>query len=127
MLHVPQIGVLVVGDVVYNVVHLYLTESGGSSGIDSWLAALDVAEALRPATVIAGTRLRRKGRPGPISGRARLLDLRAPTAGDLGIGRGVLPRHASAAPHTTEFRRAVGRRARTVPIGVSAARRRLMT
>jgi hypothetical protein len=54
MLHVPQIGVLVVGDVVYNVVHLYLTESGGSSGIDSWLAALDVAEALRPATVIAG-------------------------------------------------------------------------
>jgi hypothetical protein len=28
MLHVPQIGVLVVGDVVYSGVHLYLTESG---------------------------------------------------------------------------------------------------
>jgi glyoxylase-like metal-dependent hydrolase (beta-lactamase superfamily II) len=54
MLHVPQIGLLVAGDVVYNAVHLYLTETGGSSGIDTWLAALDVAEALRPATVIAG-------------------------------------------------------------------------
>ena len=29
MLHVPQIGLLVAGDVVYNGVHLYLTETGG--------------------------------------------------------------------------------------------------
>jgi glyoxylase-like metal-dependent hydrolase (beta-lactamase superfamily II) len=54
MLHVPDIGLLVAGDVVYNGVHLYLTESGGVTGIDEWLAALDTAEALRPATVIAG-------------------------------------------------------------------------
>ena len=54
MLHVPEIGLLVAGDVVYNGVHLYLTESGGVTGIDQWLAALDVAEALRPATVVAG-------------------------------------------------------------------------
>lgn len=54
MLHVPDIGLLVAGDVVYNGVHLYLTESGGVAGIDEWLAALDTAEALRPATVIAG-------------------------------------------------------------------------
>lgn len=54
MLHVPQIGLLVAGDVVYNGIHLYLTETGGISGIDTWLTALDVAEALRPATVIAG-------------------------------------------------------------------------
>jgi len=39
---------------VYNGVHLYLAESGGSAGIDDWLAALDVAEALR---------LRRGSRP----------------------------------------------------------------
>jgi len=45
---------LVAGDVVYNGVHLYLTESGGVSGIDEWLAALDTAETLNPATVIAG-------------------------------------------------------------------------
>jgi hypothetical protein len=54
MLHVPQIGLLVAGDVVYNGVHLYLTERGGLSGIDAWPAALDIAEAARPATIIAG-------------------------------------------------------------------------
>ena len=54
LLHVPDMGLVVAGDVVYNGVHLYLTESGGVAGIDEWLAALDVAEALRPATVIAG-------------------------------------------------------------------------
>jgi glyoxylase-like metal-dependent hydrolase (beta-lactamase superfamily II) len=54
MLHVPDVELLVAGDVVYNGVHPYLTESGGVAGIDAWLAALDVAEALRPATVIAG-------------------------------------------------------------------------
>jgi glyoxylase-like metal-dependent hydrolase (beta-lactamase superfamily II) len=54
MLHVPEIGLLVAGDVVYNGVHLYLTESGGVTGIDEWLAALDTAEILNPATVIAG-------------------------------------------------------------------------
>jgi glyoxylase-like metal-dependent hydrolase (beta-lactamase superfamily II) len=54
MLHVPQIGLLVAGDAVYNGVHLYLTESGGVTGIDEWLGALDIAESLSPATVIAG-------------------------------------------------------------------------
>jgi glyoxylase-like metal-dependent hydrolase (beta-lactamase superfamily II) len=54
MLHVPEIGLLVAGDVVYNGVHLYLTESDGAEGIEQWLAALDLAEALNPATVIAG-------------------------------------------------------------------------
>jgi len=54
MLHVPETGLLVAGDVVYNGVHLYLTESGGVAGIDEWLAAVDTAETLNPATVIAG-------------------------------------------------------------------------
>ena len=54
MLHVPEIGLLVAGDVVYNGVHLYLTESGGVGGIDAWLAALDVADNLRPTAVVAG-------------------------------------------------------------------------
>jgi hypothetical protein len=39
-LHVPDMGLLVAGDVVYNGVHLYLTESDGIGGIDEWLAAL---------------------------------------------------------------------------------------
>jgi glyoxylase-like metal-dependent hydrolase (beta-lactamase superfamily II) len=54
MLHVPSSGLLVAGDVVYNGVHLYLTESGGVEGIDEWLTALDTAETLDPARVIAG-------------------------------------------------------------------------
>jgi glyoxylase-like metal-dependent hydrolase (beta-lactamase superfamily II) len=54
MLHVPQIGLVVAGDVVYNGVHLYLAESAGIPGINDWLAALDVAEGLRPAAVVAG-------------------------------------------------------------------------
>jgi glyoxylase-like metal-dependent hydrolase (beta-lactamase superfamily II) len=54
MLHIPETGLLVAGDVVYNGVHLYLTESGGVSGIDEWLAALDTAENLNPAIVVAG-------------------------------------------------------------------------
>jgi glyoxylase-like metal-dependent hydrolase (beta-lactamase superfamily II) len=54
MLHVPDMGLLVAGDVVYNGVHLYLTETGGGAGIDEWLSALDTAEKLRAATVIAG-------------------------------------------------------------------------
>jgi glyoxylase-like metal-dependent hydrolase (beta-lactamase superfamily II) len=54
MLHVPEMGLLVAGDVVYNGVHLYLTETGGVSGIDEWLAALDTAESFKAATVIAG-------------------------------------------------------------------------
>ncbi|ART72220.1 MBL fold metallo-hydrolase [Mycobacterium dioxanotrophicus] len=54
MLHAPSAGLLVAGDVVYNGVHLYLTESGGVSGLDQWLVALDIAESLRPVVVIAG-------------------------------------------------------------------------
>jgi glyoxylase-like metal-dependent hydrolase (beta-lactamase superfamily II) len=54
MLHVPEMGLLVAGDVVYNGVHLYLTESGGVTGIDEWLAALNTAETLNATTVIAG-------------------------------------------------------------------------
>jgi glyoxylase-like metal-dependent hydrolase (beta-lactamase superfamily II) len=53
VLHVPSIGLVVAGDVAYNGVHLYLLESRGG-GIDAWLAALDIVEALRPRAVVAG-------------------------------------------------------------------------
>jgi glyoxylase-like metal-dependent hydrolase (beta-lactamase superfamily II) len=55
-LHVPSTGLVVAGDAVYGDVHLYLVESG-AGGIDAWLAALDVVEALQPITVVAGHRL----------------------------------------------------------------------
>jgi glyoxylase-like metal-dependent hydrolase (beta-lactamase superfamily II) len=54
-LHAPSIGLVVAGDGVYADIHLYLVESG-AGGIDAWLAALDVIEALRPTAVVAGHR-----------------------------------------------------------------------
>ena len=53
VLHVPSIGVVVAGDVAYNGVHQYLLESRGG-GIEAWLAAIDIVEALQPRAVIAG-------------------------------------------------------------------------
>ncbi|WP_406276934.1 hypothetical protein OH799_07075 [Nocardia sp. NBC_00881] len=53
VLHVPDIGLLVGGDVVYNGVHQMLLETPGG-GFGSWLAALDVVEALNPRVVVAG-------------------------------------------------------------------------
>jgi glyoxylase-like metal-dependent hydrolase (beta-lactamase superfamily II) len=53
VLHVPFIGLVVAGDAVYNGVHQMLLESPGG-GLEAWLAALDVIEALRPTAVVAG-------------------------------------------------------------------------
>lgn len=53
VLHVPSIGLIVGGDVVYNGVHQMLLETPGG-GFESWLAALDVLESLNPRAVVAG-------------------------------------------------------------------------
>ncbi len=53
VLHVPSIGLVVAGDVVYNGVHQYILE-GGSGGLEQWLQALDQVEALEPRFVVAG-------------------------------------------------------------------------
>ncbi|MFK0114172.1 MBL fold metallo-hydrolase [Streptomyces sp. NPDC091217] len=53
VLHVPSIGLVVAGDVVYNGVHQYLLESGGG-GLEEWLTALDTVAALQPRAVVAG-------------------------------------------------------------------------
>ena len=53
VLHVPSIGLVVAGDVAYNGVHQYLLESR-DGGIQAWLAALDIVEALKPRAVVAG-------------------------------------------------------------------------
>jgi glyoxylase-like metal-dependent hydrolase (beta-lactamase superfamily II) len=52
-LHVPEIGLVVAGDAVYNDVHQYLRESG-PDGRRAWLAALDTIQSLGPRAVIAG-------------------------------------------------------------------------
>jgi glyoxylase-like metal-dependent hydrolase (beta-lactamase superfamily II) len=52
-LHVPSIGLVVVGDTAYNDVHLYLAESNAQTRRE-WIAALDKIESLNPRAVIAG-------------------------------------------------------------------------
>jgi glyoxylase-like metal-dependent hydrolase (beta-lactamase superfamily II) len=57
VLHVPSIGLVVAGDVVYNGVHSYLSESA-DGGREKWLSALDIVERLAPRYVVCGTRTR---------------------------------------------------------------------
>lgn len=52
-LHVPSIGLIVAGDVVYNGIHPYLGETDTQSRLE-WISALDKLEALNPKTVTAG-------------------------------------------------------------------------
>jgi glyoxylase-like metal-dependent hydrolase (beta-lactamase superfamily II) len=52
-LYVPSIGLLVAGDVVYNGIHPYLTETSSQTRKE-WIAALDKLAALHPKIVIAG-------------------------------------------------------------------------
>jgi len=74
MLHVPSIGLLVAGDVVYNDVHLYLAESQGD-GLQSWLRALDTAESLQSVSVVAGHKAVTAGDdPGSIGATRRYLN-----------------------------------------------------
>ena len=52
-LHVPSIGLIVGGDVVYNGIHAYLGETDTQSRLE-WISTLDKLEALKPKAVIAG-------------------------------------------------------------------------
>ena len=52
-LHVPSIGLIVAGDVVYNGIHPFLGETDTQSRLE-WIATLDKLEALNPKAVIAG-------------------------------------------------------------------------
>src|SRR5258708_25261075 len=52
-LHVPSIGLIVGGDVVYNGIHPYLGETDTGSRLE-WISTLDKLEALKPNAVVAG-------------------------------------------------------------------------
>lgn len=53
VLHVPDAGLVVAGDVAYNDVHLYLAESS-PQGRKDWIAGLDAVESVNPRAVVAG-------------------------------------------------------------------------
>ena len=53
ILHVPSIGLVAAGDVVYSGVHPFLAETNAQTRLE-WIAALDRLEALEPRAVVAG-------------------------------------------------------------------------
>ena len=52
-LHVPSLGLIAAGDVVYNGIHPYLGESNAQTRLE-WIRALDKLDALEPRAVVAG-------------------------------------------------------------------------
>jgi glyoxylase-like metal-dependent hydrolase (beta-lactamase superfamily II) len=54
VLHVPDLELVVAGDVIYNGVHMYLAQSVAVGGFGPWRAAIDKVEALGPRHIVAG-------------------------------------------------------------------------
>jgi glyoxylase-like metal-dependent hydrolase (beta-lactamase superfamily II) len=54
VLHVPELGLVVAGDVIYNGVHMYLAQSVAVGGFGPWRDAIDKVEALEPRHIVAG-------------------------------------------------------------------------
>jgi glyoxylase-like metal-dependent hydrolase (beta-lactamase superfamily II) len=52
VLHVPDLDLVVAGDVIYNGVHMYLAQAVG--GFGPWREAIDKVEALKPRHIVAG-------------------------------------------------------------------------
>ena len=54
VLHVPDLELVVAGDVIYNGVHMYLAQPAILGGFGPWRAAIDKVEALKPRHIVAG-------------------------------------------------------------------------
>jgi glyoxylase-like metal-dependent hydrolase (beta-lactamase superfamily II) len=54
VLHVPDLELVVAGDVIYNGVHMYMAQSVVAGGFGTWHAAIDKVEALKPRHIVAG-------------------------------------------------------------------------
>jgi glyoxylase-like metal-dependent hydrolase (beta-lactamase superfamily II) len=52
VIHVPDLGLVVAGDVLYNGVHMFIGQSAGG-GLDAWRTAIDLVEALEPRWIVA--------------------------------------------------------------------------
>ncbi|MCZ0983273.1 MBL fold metallo-hydrolase [Streptomyces diastatochromogenes] len=53
VVHVPDLGLVVAGDALYNGAHMYVGESAGG-GLDAWRDAIDTVKALAPRHIVAG-------------------------------------------------------------------------
>jgi glyoxylase-like metal-dependent hydrolase (beta-lactamase superfamily II) len=54
VLHVPDLDLVVAGDVIYNGVHMYLAQSVVVGGFGPWREAIDKVEALKPRHIVCG-------------------------------------------------------------------------
>jgi glyoxylase-like metal-dependent hydrolase (beta-lactamase superfamily II) len=54
VLHVPDLGLVVAGDVVYNGAHQYVGDALGPAGLAPWREAIDKVEALGSRTIVSG-------------------------------------------------------------------------
>jgi glyoxylase-like metal-dependent hydrolase (beta-lactamase superfamily II) len=54
VLHVPDLELVVAGDVIYNGVHMYLAQPAIVGGFGPWRAAIDTVAALEPRHIVAG-------------------------------------------------------------------------
>jgi glyoxylase-like metal-dependent hydrolase (beta-lactamase superfamily II) len=54
VLHVPDLDLVVAGDVIYNGVHMYLGQSVTVGGFGTWRNAIDKVAALHPRHIVAG-------------------------------------------------------------------------
>jgi glyoxylase-like metal-dependent hydrolase (beta-lactamase superfamily II) len=54
VLHVPDLGLVVAGDVIYNGVHMYLAQTVIVGGFGPWRDAIAEVEALEPRHIVAG-------------------------------------------------------------------------
>ena len=66
----PELGLVVADDIVYNGVHLFLAEGDAQRRRD-WVAAIDKIAALKPRAVIAGHKV-----PGSDDGAGHLEETR---------------------------------------------------
>jgi glyoxylase-like metal-dependent hydrolase (beta-lactamase superfamily II) len=54
VLHVPDLDLVVAGDVIYNGVHMYLAQGAVVRGFGPWRDAIDKVEAMNPRHIVAG-------------------------------------------------------------------------
>src|SRR5215469_15058968 len=54
VLHIPDLGLVVAGDVIYNGVHMYLTQGAVAGGFGPWREAIDKVQAFEPRHIVAG-------------------------------------------------------------------------
>ncbi|HEY4462965.1 MAG TPA: MBL fold metallo-hydrolase [Streptosporangiaceae bacterium] len=69
-LHVPDLGLIVSGDVAYNHCHMFVGATTAGSRAE-WIAALDRLAALNPAAVVAGHKDPTRGNPPSVLGESR--------------------------------------------------------